>query len=103
MRNDECGMRNDLSALREAAQSAREGRDECLRKLMPMVRELRDDVLVERFAALRGFVRELDILRKQELELVECGKVSAECGVRNAECGVVNDECAMGGAAKCDA
>lgn len=91
-----------LHDLREAAQTAREGRDECLRLLAPLLRAPRDEPLIERFAALCGFVRELDILRKQEMELIECGRVSAECGMSKPLVRADN-ECAMGGAAKCDA
>lgn len=81
MTNDECRMMNDLPQLREAAVTAREGRDECLRLLTPAVTASRDTEIIERFAALCGYVRELDLLRKQEMALIECGRVSAECGM----------------------
>lgn len=78
MTNDECRMMNDLPQLREAAVTAREGRDECLRLLTPAVTASRDTEIIERFAALCGYVRELDLLRKQELSLIECGRAAED-------------------------
>ena len=101
--NDECRMTNAecqpeqtgslshvpvLEQVREALVTAREGRDQCLRLLARVIIATRDAETVECFGALRGFVRESDLLMRRKLSLISQGMDLA----RNDECRMTNAE-----------